>query len=91
MALHRPTFQMTSIIDKHQSDRLVDGKVLAGIITQGVCTSTKENQGFAMWVVNLQRPRRIERISVFSRTDNKTWGMEGARYCYCLCRLTYFL
>uniref|UniRef100_A0A8W8MI90 EGF-like domain-containing protein n=1 Tax=Magallana gigas TaxID=29159 RepID=A0A8W8MI90_MAGGI len=73
MALHRPTFQMTSIIDKHQSDRLVDGKVLAGIITQGVCTSTKENQVFAMWVVNLQRPRRIERISVFSRTDNKTW------------------
>lgn len=80
MALHRPTFQMTSIIDKHQSDRLVDGKVLAGIITQGVCTSTKENQVFAMWVVNLQRPRRIERISV-SRTDNKTWGKKGARFC----------
>lgn len=76
---------MTSIIDELQSVRQVDGKVSSGIISQGVCTSTKENQVFAMWVVNLQRPRRIERISVFSRTDNKTWGKEGARYCYCLC------
>lgn len=47
MALHRQTFQMTSIIDKHQSDRQVDGKVLVGIMIQ-VCSSTKENQVFAI-------------------------------------------
>lgn len=58
MALRRPTFQMTSIIDKHQSDIQVDGKVLVGIIIQ-VCSWTKVNQVFAMWVVILQRPRRI--------------------------------
>lgn len=67
---------MTSIIDKHQSDRLVDGRVLSGHISQGVCTSTMDNQVFAMWVVDLQKPRRIERMSVFSRTDNLTWGKE---------------
>lgn len=90
MALHRPTFQMTSIIDKHQSDIQVDAKVLVGIIIQ-VCSSTKEKQVFAMRIVNLQRPRRIKRICVFSSTDNKTWGKEGTRYCDFLCRMTYFL
>lgn len=58
---------MTAIIDKHESDRLVDGRVLSVHISQGVCTSTMENQVFAMWVVDLLRPRRIECISVFSR------------------------
>lgn len=74
LALHRRTYQMSTRITEYPSDKLVDGKVLTGHISQGACTSTLDEKVVAMWIVDLKKPRRIERINVFSRTDNLTWG-----------------
>lgn len=74
LALHRPTYHMSAIISKYPSDRQVDGKVLTGHISQRACTSTLNQKVVPMWIVYLKKPRRIERINVFSRTDNMTWG-----------------
>lgn len=65
---------MSAIISKYPSDRQVDGKVLTGHISQRACTSTLNQKVVPMWIVDLKKPRRIERINVFSRTDNMTWG-----------------
>lgn len=74
LALHRRTYQMSTRITEYPSDKLVDGKVLTRHISQGACTSTLDEKIVAMWIVDLKKPRRIERINVFSRTDNLTWG-----------------
>nr|XP_034318991.1 uncharacterized protein LOC117687041 [Crassostrea gigas] len=64
---------MSTRITEYPSDKLVDGKVLTGHISHGACTATLDEKVVAMWIVDLKKPRRIERINVFSRTDNLTW------------------
>lgn len=81
LALHRRTYQMSTRITEYPSDKLVDGKVLTGHISHGACTSTLDEKVVAMWIVDLKKPRRIERINVFSRTDNLTWGKKYFKIC----------
>lgn len=73
LALHRPTFQLHTLFDGQPSSRLVDGKKSDLSIYNGQCTSTKNGQTFVMWRVDLEKLRRIERIVVYSRTDNRIW------------------
>ncbi|XP_034316459.2 uncharacterized protein [Magallana gigas] len=74
MALHRPTFQLNTVSERHPSSRLVDGKQSELHINNNQCSSTCNYQCYAMWRVDLQNTRRIERIVVYSRTDNVEWG-----------------
>eukprot|EP00105_Crassostrea_gigas_P045303 XP_019929451.1 PREDICTED: uncharacterized protein LOC105344841 [Crassostrea gigas] len=74
MALHRPTFQLNTISERHPSSRLVDGKQSELHINNNQCSSTCNYQCYAMWRVDLQNTRRIERIVVYSRTDNVECG-----------------
>ncbi|XP_052691414.1 uncharacterized protein LOC128169301, partial [Crassostrea angulata] len=73
LALHRPTFQLHTLFDGQPSSRLVDGKKSDLSIYNGQCTTTKNGQTFVMWRVDLEKIRRIERIVVYSRTDNRIW------------------
>lgn len=73
MALHRPTFQLNTL-SKYPSSRLVDGKKSNLHLNGDQCSSTMNNQCYAMWRVDLLNTRRIERIVVYSRTDNLEWG-----------------
>lgn len=74
MALHRPTFQLNTVSERHPSSRLVDGKHSELHINNNQCSSTSNYQCYAMWRVDLQNTRRIERIVVYSRTGNVEWG-----------------
>lgn len=74
LALHRPTFQLHTLFDGQPSSRLVDGKKSDLNILSSQCTSTQDGQSFVMWRVDLENYRRIERIVIYSRTDNKKWG-----------------
>lgn len=71
MALHQPTFQLNAVYSSHN---LVDGKKTDFSLGGNQCTTTADNQAFAMWWVNLKYTRRIERIRVYSRRDDKKWG-----------------
>lgn len=73
MALHRPTFQLNTL-SKYPSSRLVDGKKSNLHLNGDQCSSTMNYQCYAMWRVDLMNTRRIERIVVYSRTDNLEWG-----------------
>lgn len=77
MALHRPTFQLHSLFDGQPSSRLVDGKKSDLNILSSQCTSTQDGQSFVMWRVDLENYRRIERIVIYSRTDNKKWDVNN--------------
>lgn len=77
MALHRPTFQLNTLSERYPSSRLVDGKKSNLHLYRDLCSSTMYYQSYAMWRVDLQNIRRIERIVVNSRTDNVEWGKEN--------------
>nr|XP_034318798.1 uncharacterized protein LOC105323786 isoform X3 [Crassostrea gigas] len=77
MALHRPTFQLHTLFDGQPSSRLVDGKKSDLNILSSQCTSTQDGQSFVMWRVDLENYRRIERIVIYSRTDNKKWDVNN--------------
>lgn len=71
MALHQPTFQLNPV---YTSRNLVDGKKTDFSLGGNQCTTTAENKAFAMWWVDLKNTRRIERIRVYSRRNDKKWG-----------------
>lgn len=54
--------------------RNVDGKKTEFSPEGKQCTTTAENQAFAMWWMDLQNIRRIESIRVYARRDDKKWG-----------------
>ncbi|XP_052694105.1 uncharacterized protein LOC128172343 [Crassostrea angulata] len=74
MALHQPTFQLNPV---YTSRNLVDGKKTDFSLGGNQCTTTAENKAFAMWWVDLKNTRRIERIRVYSRRDDKQWGLKN--------------
>lgn len=74
MAAYRPSYQLHTLNAGQPSFRVVDGKRSNLNYNGNQCTSTSDNQVFAMWRVDLQKLRRIERIMVYSRTDNVAWG-----------------
>lgn len=86
MAGHRPSYQLHTFNAGQPSFRVVDGKKSNLDYYGSQCTSTQANKVFAMWWVDLQKPRPIERIIVYSRTDNLKWGKMS--YLFILIRNT---
>lgn len=87
MAMHRQTFQLNTL-SKYPSSRLVDGKKSNLHLNGDQCSSTTDYQCNAMWRVDLENIRRIERIVVYSRTDNLEWGKEKVNVKLQLCKQT---
>lgn len=87
MAMHRQTFQLNTL-SKYPSSRLVDGKRSNLHLNGDQCSSTTDYQCNAMWRVDLENIRRIERIVVYSRTDNLEWGKEKVNVKLQLCKQT---
>lgn len=79
MALHQPTFQLNPV---YTSRNLVDGKKTDLSLGGNQCTTTAENKAFAMWWVDLKNTRRIERIRVYSRRNDKKWGNFSSTVLY---------
>lgn len=74
LALHRPTYQISTGLFSHPSSQLVDGRKSSLAIRDGQCSVTTPGQTFALWRVDLQSVRRIERVTIYSLTENKPWG-----------------
>lgn len=85
--MHRQTFQLNTL-SKYPSSRLVDGKKSNLHLNGDQCSSTTDYQCNAMWRVDLENIRRIERIVVYSRTDNLEWGKEKVNVKLQLCKQT---
>ena len=78
LALHKPTWQSSTLSSSTKSENAVDGNTRS-FLSDNTCAATRDNiqEQDAFWWVNLQRVSTIQRIVLYFRTENLTWGKYG--------------
>lgn len=73
LALWKPTYQSSTRSGASGSEKAVDNRKSDRTFRGGQCSATLPDTK-AIWRVDLKDIYRLDRIVIYFRTENKTWG-----------------